>query len=591
MEVTFTSLQSWSTGGSGVLKIKNSTAATITNWQVTFIPTNFSITGMWNFLLTGGHWHETSTIKPQLWSGTDLLPGQELSSDFNYSGANNLLQFAIVSPSNTNTSPTNTNTSPTNTTSSKKMVVAYYPEYGVYSREYFPANVPVNELDVIVYAFVTPNPNQQDYNTLAEKWPFPIPAANYKAPPTIPEGTIIHHDQYAAKEMPLQTIDSLGNIIMKNGAVEGLKALKAKKPSLKIIPSVGGWSLSWTFSKIFKDPQLRQNFVKSAVLFVSQNGFDGLDIDWEFPGKQGIGYNYFDPINDQNSLTAVFKELREAFNAAGMQNIWLTAAAGADPAVLKQYNGAAPYMDFLFVMTYDFMGAWGDGGHHSPLYKSTLVTAANVIPDQFWANAAINNAKAAGFTPSKILIGSPIYGRGWANLAERATPTAIFSKSLGGAAATLDPPSYGEAGNSAWINIKKEIDNGYMKEYYDSTAEAAWGEHSNGTTWTFENVKSLTAKLNYMENNNLAGVFFWDASCDFKDANDPNSLIGTASRFVKNAANTNPTTNPTTPTTDPTTNPTTNPTTPQEKPVLELKNVGTSDFVLKPGDSYKIYQN
>lgn len=61
-------------------------------------------------------------------------------------------------------------------------------------------------------------------------------------------------------------------------------ALKKKKPSLKVWLSVGGWDLGGEiFSDMVRFPGTRKAFVDSAVDTMSSYGFDGIDIDWEYP--------------------------------------------------------------------------------------------------------------------------------------------------------------------------------------------------------------------------------------------------------------------------------------------------------------------
>lgn len=63
-------------------------------------------------------------------------------------------------------------------------------------------------------------------------------------------------------------------------------ALKKKKPSLKVWLSVGGWDLGGEFfSDMVRFPGTRKAFVDSAVDTMSSCGFDGIDIDWEYPAS------------------------------------------------------------------------------------------------------------------------------------------------------------------------------------------------------------------------------------------------------------------------------------------------------------------
>jgi chitinase len=79
--------------------------------------------------------------------------------------------------------------------------------------------------------------------------------------------------------------------------------LKAQNSNLKVLIAIGGWGQgSLRFSNMAKDPTKRTNFVTSVVNFVEKHGFDGLDMDWEYPGKRDG-----DPTVDKANFVELLK--------------------------------------------------------------------------------------------------------------------------------------------------------------------------------------------------------------------------------------------------------------------------------------------
>ena len=67
-------------------------------------------------------------------------------------------------------------------------------------------------------------------------------------------------------------------------------ALKKVNPRLKVLLAVGGWRAgSEPFVAVVNSETNRKSFAENAALFIRRHGFDGLDIDWEFPGSRGSG--------------------------------------------------------------------------------------------------------------------------------------------------------------------------------------------------------------------------------------------------------------------------------------------------------------
>ena len=58
-----------------------------------------------------------------------------------------------------------------------------------------------------------------------------------------------------------------------------------KKKGKKVLIALGGWndSAGDKYSKFVNSPSARQRFISSIIQFIEKYGFDGLDLDWEYP--------------------------------------------------------------------------------------------------------------------------------------------------------------------------------------------------------------------------------------------------------------------------------------------------------------------
>lgn len=149
---------------------------------------------------------------------------------------------------------------------------------------------------------------------------------------------------------------------------ERFNNLRKQNPNLSTLISLGGWyEGSEKYSDMARNPTYRKNFVESVVAFLQKYDFDGLDLDWEYPGSR-LG----DPRVDKSNYLELVRELKAALDPHGYL---LTAAMSpGQPTIEKAYHikELNELLDFMNIMTYDYHGAWENviGGHNAPLYPS-----------------------------------------------------------------------------------------------------------------------------------------------------------------------------------------------------------------------------
>ena len=161
-----------------------------------------------------------------------------------------------------------------------------------------------------------------------------------------------------------------------SGHFRQLQILKRKHPHLKTLISVGGWNDSPPFSDAAHTDASRQKFARSCADFVSRYGFDGIDIDWEYPGGGGKDPDKSRP-EDTRNFTLLLRELRRQLDEQGktdQKKYLLTIATPAGPGQyrLLELDQVHAYVDWINLMTYDLAGSWSrKTTFHAPLYVPT----------------------------------------------------------------------------------------------------------------------------------------------------------------------------------------------------------------------------
>jgi chitinase len=255
-------------------------------------------------------------------------------------------------------------------------VVGYFIQWGIYGRGFFVKNLvdsgSAEKLTVINYAFgnVAPNDEGDVVCKSFDSW------ADYGAP-------------MAAENSVDGVADVWGDPL--RGNFNQLRKLKAAYPDLRVNVSLGGWTGSKWFSDGALTPESRATLVESCIdLFLrgnlpveneaggpaaAANVFDGIDLDWEWPGSEGNPGNII-RAEDKENFTALVDEFRTQLNAYGEEvdrEFLLTAFLPAAPSTIDagfEVDALLDAFDFATFQGYDLAGAWdlSATNHHSKLY-------------------------------------------------------------------------------------------------------------------------------------------------------------------------------------------------------------------------------
>ena len=407
---------------------------------------------------------------------------------------------------------------------------AYFVEWGVYGRKFAVDQIPAQNLTHILYGFVPicgPNPSLgeiENGNSLA---------ALNRACAGTPDYEVVIHDPWAAVQMPQPQSGHVHSTPYK-GTYGQMMALKQRYPDLKIVPSIGGWTLSDPFYD-FVDKSKRDIFVSSVKQFLKTWKFyDGVDIDWEFPGGDGASATGGDPVNDGPAYVALMQELRvmlDELSAETGKTYELTSAIGAgyDKIEDVDYAAASQYMDYIFAMTYDFFGGWNNVvGHQTALNCGSHMSQGECdgtgLDDKgeprkgpaYTITNAIDLLLAQGVDAKKLVVGTAMYARGWTGVTRESMtdPTNPMTGIGNGKVA-----GSWEAGVIDYKDVvTRYVDKAGVEVGYDDVAQAAYAyDPSNGDLVTYDNKKSVLAKGEYVRSLGLAGLFAWEIDADNGD--------------------------------------------------------------------------
>ncbi|PCD34001.1 hypothetical protein FGRA07_09156 [Fusarium graminearum] len=267
--------------------------------------------------------------------------------------------------------------------------------------------------------------------------------------------------------------------------------------------AIGGFDMSdedkpthTTWSDMVSTKANRAAFIESVRDYMDEYGFQGVDLDWEYPGEPKRGGR---KLADTRNFSMLLREMRAAYG--DKYGISLTLAP--DYWYLRWFDAKAmePYVDFFGFMAYDLHGFWDED----------VRTLGKIIRGQADIREIGNNTIPLwfdGLDPKKINFGLAMYGRGYT----------VADKSCNGLGCSFVGPSEkGECTDSDGVmslgEIKNLIKNKGVKSIYLEEAmmkQISWDDQWIG----YDDEETFAAKKAWADGYCFGGTMVW--SIDFQ---------------------------------------------------------------------------
>ncbi|KAJ4244051.1 hypothetical protein NW762_014664 [Fusarium torreyae] len=363
----------------------------------------------------------------------------------------------------------------------RKHIIGYYESWkssGESCGEMTPSQIPVENLDAVnlAFAYITPDDVSRSYLACSER-------------PNWPQYDIV----------PMEKQDE--------SIFQQVTDIKKRSPSTEIWLSLGGWTFNDNhtstqpiFGELAADTTKAKDFAQKLVKMMIHYGFDGVDIDWEYPGATDRGGK---ENKDKKNFPILLKSIREVFNKQ-LPRPKLSITVPTSYWYLRWFDlpELAKHIDFFNVMSYDLHGTWDSSNPVGPYaYAHTNLTEIKLSLDLFWRE---------DIKPDMINLGLAFYGRSFKLKDPSCSDPGCEFKGAGDKGRCTDTKgilSYRE------INEKRGPAGTFEGSFTMHDKDAAvnymvFGD--NLDDWvSFDTKETFEQKINYANDLGLRGLLIW----------------------------------------------------------------------------------
>ncbi|KAK2766602.1 hypothetical protein FQN53_006662 [Emmonsiellopsis sp. PD_33] len=299
-------------------------------------------------------------------------------------------------------------------------------------------------------------------------------------------------------------------------------ALKIVKPSLQIYVSIGGWTFSDNntitqpvFGNIARSASNRQKFADNILSFLNQYGFDGVDIDWEYPGAPDRGGKE----DDTKNFVLLMKTIRETFTKSG-RKLGLTFTGPSSYWYMRWFDipGLLKYCDWMNLMSYDLHGVWDSQNPIGSIVQGhTNLTEIKRAVELLWR---------VKVPPSKVALGFGFYGRAFTlqdpNCIDPGCP---FS---GGAKAGVCTGTSGYLSHYEIADIlnKKDSKRASVDVIHDKEAAVKYFAWDSNQWISYDDGDTFKQKSDWADDIGFSGSLIWASDLDDYELSAHKALTG-----------------------------------------------------------------
>ncbi len=303
---------------------------------------------------------------------------------------------------------------------------------------------------------------------------------------------------YSADQIPFNKLTHInhagvsfnakGNLGVPAGFLEPELIAKARAADVKVLLLLGG-----DFTGLETNVAGLPNLVRKLEKFISENGYTGIDIDWEYPASD----------LDRQMFFALMKALRTALPAP---KFLLSADVPPWGGTGYDFADVTPLVDYFNLMTYDCAGPWTDDGQ---LNSAIFPDPANPEPYECEPGLSVSEAitiyvDQLQIPAEKLNVGTPFYGYFYRNVDKLFGPCTNCGN-------TVLSENYGTF-------IKPLIDRHGWRTFYDTSALVPYMLRADGKPGyiTYDDPFSTYYRVWYSDwQRGLGGSFMWSLDADY----------------------------------------------------------------------------
>lgn len=240
---------------------------------------------------------------------------------------------------------------------------------------------------------------------------------------------------------------------------------------------------------------------------VKNLGFDGIDIDWEYPKSAEEGHHFALLLAATRRALDEYSQTLPGEARGYHFELTVACPAGAQNYKHLPLREMDAYLDFWNLMAYDYAGSWDRvAGHqanlhacHGPKAACTPFSTDAAVEGYTSGGGCHGHQSGGGVHPSKIVLGMPLYGRAFENTEGLGKP-------------------YSGVGQGSWeqgVYDYKALPLPGHEERLDHEAGASYSYGgANRMLVSYDTPEMAARKARWIREKGLGGAMWWEASAD-----------------------------------------------------------------------------